>query len=112
MSNRTQIQLKERLDDEDRDKFLACGGGILSSYQGKDTLTLWLPDDDENEYVLSDMALITFYRWCKDDMLDRLYATRDLIAYIKESAKQPPSAFVRDAIIAKAVELEGKLNLG
>lgn len=57
------------------------------------------------EYQISGEALIDFLLALKDKHVDQLFATIDFCEYVKKSAHQPPSVFVRDAIVTKANDL-------
>lgn len=84
-----------------------CGGWISSGGPEGETATVWHGD---TEYVFSGEGLIGFLGAVKDVHVDKLYAAVDLCDYIAQSAKTPPSVFVRDAIVGRAAALKTQIQ--
>lgn len=85
-----------------------CGGWLRSSSKTEgDSAEAWFED---TEYVFKGRGLTDFLYAVKDAHVQSLYAAVDLCDYIEKSAKQPPSVFVRDAILARARELKAQIQ--
>lgn len=86
----------------------SCGGWFRGSGGPEgDTIEVW---HDDTRLTFKDRALVRFLEAVKDHHMDLLYATKDLLDYIEQAAKQPPSVFVRDAIVGRARELKAKIE--
>lgn len=84
-----------------------CGGWVSSSGGAEGpTAEVWHGKrENETRYTFRGRSLIDFLYACKDDQLETIYQAQALVEYIEKAAQQPPSVFVRDAIVGKAREL-------
>lgn len=65
---------------------------------------------NDTEYIFRGRAVIDFLYAKKNFANKGLEAALALIAYIEDSAKQPPSKFTRDAIVLKARETQAVIR--
>lgn len=105
-----KVRCKERYDldyAETKQMVQECGGWLQTGGPEGTYINVWWNDTD---YEIRGEALIFFLHVVKDVNNTRVRAALDLIEYIEEAAEQPPSVYVRDAIVGRARALKAAIR--
>lgn len=84
-----------------------AGGWIRSSGPEGESATVWHGD---TEYVFTGRGLIEFMYAVKDVNVAQLREALAFCEYVEKAATQPPSVYVRDAIVTRAKSLKALIS--